>query len=141
MIIFQHIYLKTCMRLLMIFQNTQMASNVLGTWYSQISVKDTCDLRYFLMSTSSKTAYKGIRKVGTCNGSWECQNPYCGFIDMSVDNQPNRVDWLTVKGKKDMKIYSVSKHIAKRQGYGVNKLINYNPKTKIAIVFQIGTHK
>ena len=42
-------------------------------------VKDTRDLRYFVMSTSSKADYKGVRKVGTCHGSWECQNPHCGF--------------------------------------------------------------
>ena len=104
-------------------------------------VKDTHDLRYFIMSTSSKTSYKGVRKVGTCHGSWECQNPYYGFIDTSVDNQPNRVDWLTVKGKKDVKICSVCKHTAKRQGCRVRKLIDYNPKTKIAIVFHMGTWK
>ena len=51
-------------------------------------VKETYGLRFFIMSTSSKTSYKVVRKVGTCYGSWECQNPYCGFIDTSVDNQP-----------------------------------------------------
>ena len=76
-------------------------------------VKDTSDLRYFIMYTSFKTSYKGVRKVGTCHGSWECQNPYCGFIDTSVDNQPNRVDWLIVKGKKDVKICSICKHCKK----------------------------
>ena len=55
-------------------------------------VKDTCNLRYFVMSTSSKADYKGVRKVGTCHGSWQCQNPHCGFLDTSVDKQPNRID-------------------------------------------------
>ena len=104
-------------------------------------VKDAKDLRYLIMSTSLKTSYKGVRKVGTCHSSWKCQNPYCGFIDTPVDNQPNRVDWLTVKGKKDVKICSVCKHIAKRQGCRAHKLIDYNPKTKLAIVFHMGTHK
>ena len=58
-----------------------------------------------------------------------------------MDNQRNRADWLTVKGKKDVKICSVCKHIAKREGCGAHKLIDYNPKTKIAIVFHLGTHK
>ena len=40
-----------------------------------------------------------------------------------------------------MKICSVCKHIAKRQGCGAHKLIDYNLKTKIAIVFHMGTHK
>ena len=62
------------------------------------------------MSTSSKTSYKGVRKVGTCNGYWKCQNPNCGFFNTSVDNQPNRIDWLTVKGKKkDVKINILQK--------------------------------
>ena len=59
-------------------------------------VKDTHDLRYFVMSTSSKADYKGVTKVGTCHGSWECQNPHGGFLDTSVDKQPNRIDWITV---------------------------------------------
>ena len=91
-------------------------------------IKDTHDLRYFIMSTSSKMARKGIQKVGTCHGSWEFQNPYCGFVDTSHDNQPNRVDWLTVKGKKDVKLCSVCKHIAKRQGCQTHKLVEYSPK-------------
>ena len=101
-------------------------------------VKDTHDLRYFVMSTSSKADYKGVRKVGICHGSWECQNPHCRFLDTSVDKQPNRIDWITVKRKKDLKICSVCKHIVKRQGCGAHKLIDYNPKTKIAVVFHIG---
>ena len=72
-------------------------------------VKDTRDLRYFVMSTSSKVDYKGIRKVGTCHGSWECQNSHCRFLDTSVDKQPNRIDWITVKRKKISKyVQSVS---------------------------------
>ena len=105
------------------------------------NVKDTHDLRYFVMSTSSKAKYKDVRKVGTCHRSWECQNPYCRFMDTSVDKRPNRIDWITVKGKKDLKICSVYKHIAKRRGCGSCKLIDYNPKTKIAVVFHIGKHK
>ena len=91
------------------------------------------------MSTSSKT-YKGVGKVRTCHGSWEAKS-LLWLHYTSVDNQPNRVDWLMVKGKKDVKICSVCKHIAKRQGCGACKLINHNPKTKIAIVFHMGTHK
>ena len=72
-------------------------------------MKDTCDLRYFVMLTSSKAKYKGVRKVGTCHGSWEYQNPYCGFMDTSVDKQPSRINWITVKGKKISKyVQSVS---------------------------------
>ena len=104
-------------------------------------VKDTHDLRYFVMLTSSKADYKDVRKVGTCQESWECQNSYGRFMDTPVDKQSNRIDWITVKGKKDLKICSVCKCIAKRQGCGACKLIDYNPKTKIAVVFHIGKHK
>ena len=81
------------------------------------------DLRYFAMLTSSKADYKGVRKVGTCHGSWECQNPHCRFLDTSVDKQPNRIDWITIKEKEDLKICSVCKHIAKSKGCGACKLI------------------
>ena len=48
---------------------------------------DTADLRYFVMKTSSKIKYAGIRKGGICQGSWECPNPHCTFKALSVNNQ------------------------------------------------------
>ena len=65
---------------------------------------DTADLQYFDTKTSNKIKYAGIRKGGICQGSWECPNPHCIFKALSVNNQPNRVSWLNVKGYKNLKI-------------------------------------
>ena len=37
----------------------------------------TRDLHYFTMTSSSKAEYHGKWKIGTCQGSWVCQNTKC----------------------------------------------------------------
>ena len=39
------------------------------------------------MKTSSKTGLNGIRKVGTCKGSWQCVNTSCSFL--KTEKKPN----------------------------------------------------
>ena len=101
---------------------------------------DTADLCYFDMKTSSKIKYAGIRKGGICQGSWECPNPHCTFKALSVNNQPNRVSWLNVKGYKYLKICNSCQCMAKRQGCGARKFVDFNPRTNIALVYHMGTH-
>ena len=55
-----------------------------NTW-----TRKTSDLWYVKMVTSSKSGYHGYRKIGKCQGSWVCQNPYCSFKSTSFQNQPN----------------------------------------------------
>ena len=101
---------------------------------------DTADLWYFDMKTSSKIKYAGIRKGGICQRSWECPNPHCTFKALSVNNQPNRVSWLNVKGYKNLKICDSCQCMAKRQGCGTRKFVDFNPRTNIALVYHMGTH-
>ena len=42
--------------------------------------KKTSDRRWFYLRTSSKAGLNGIRKVGTCKGSWQCTNTSCSFL-------------------------------------------------------------
>ena len=42
--------------------------------------KKVQDRRWIYMRTSSKAGLNGIRKVGTCLGSWECVNDNCSFL-------------------------------------------------------------
>ena len=65
---------------------------------------DTADLWYFGLKTSSKRRYSGIQKGGIWQGSWECPKPRCTFKALSLNNQPNRVNWLNVKGYKNLQI-------------------------------------
>ena len=101
---------------------------------------DTADLCYFDMKTSSEIKYAGIRKGGICQGSWECPNPHCTFKALSVNNQPNRVSWLNVKGYKNLKICDSCRCMAKKQGCGARKFVDFNPQTNIALVYHMGTH-
>ena len=40
----------------------------------------TSDRRWFYMRTSTKSGFRGLRKVGTCLGSWSCLNDECSFL-------------------------------------------------------------
>ena len=43
-------------------------------------MKRVQDRRWFYMRTSSNNKIRGIRKVGTCQGSWECVNSLCSYL-------------------------------------------------------------
>ena len=49
--------------------------------------KKTSDRRWFYLRTSSKAGLNGIRKVGTCKGSWQCTNTSCSFL--KTENKTN----------------------------------------------------
>ena len=40
----------------------------------------TSDRRWFYIRTSTKSGFRGLRKVGTCLGSWSCLNDECSFL-------------------------------------------------------------
>ena len=101
----------------------------------------TSDLHYFTMTSSSKVGYHGKWKIGTCQGSWVCENKKCCFQSTSAENQPNRVNWKTVHGQKNLKMCSICEHIAECEGCGACKLVGFNPFTNIATVYHLGTHK
>ena len=94
---------------------------------------DTADLQYFDLKTSSKRRYSGIWKGGICQGSWECPNPHCTFKALSLNNQPNRVNWLNVKGYKNLKIFNSCRCVVQRRGCGARKFVDFNPQTNLAL--------
>ena len=75
-----------------LFKNVQpksvtfLSPNINGNkyWLVTCSEKDLMkkcqERRWFYMRTSSKKGLRGVRKVGTCMGSWECSNPSCSFL-------------------------------------------------------------
>ena len=100
---------------------------------------DTADLQYFDLKTSSKRRYSGIWKGGICQGSWECPNPHCTFKALSLNNQLNRVSWLNAKEYKNLKICNSCRCVAKRQGCGARKFVDFNLQTNLAHVYCMGT--
>ena len=102
--------------------------------------KKTSNLHYFKMVTNSKSGYHGYRKIGKCQGSWVCENPQCSFKCTSFNNQPNRINWKSVWGKKHLKVCEICDNIAVREGCGAWKLVDFNPKPNEALVYHLGTH-
>ena len=101
----------------------------------------TSDLCYFTMTSSSKSGYHGKWKIGTCQGSWVCENKKCCFQSTSAENQPNRVNWKMVIGQMNLKMCSICEHISECEGCGAHNLVDFNPFTKIATVYHLGIHK
>ena len=93
------------------------------------------------MTSSLKVGYHGKRKIGTCQGSWVCENKNCFFRSISAENQPNRVNWTTFQGQKNLKMCNICGHIVEPEGCRACKLVDFNPFTKIATVYHLGTHK
>ena len=86
------------------------------------------------MTSSSKAGYHGKMQIGTCQGSWVCENKNCFFRSTSAENQPNRVNWKTVQGQKNLKMCNICEHIVECESCGAHKLVDFNPFTKIASV-------
>ena len=65
-----------------------LPNNINGNVYYKVKctiknyTKKTADHRWFNMRTSSRKGLgrKGVRKVGTCKGSWQCTNTTCSFF-------------------------------------------------------------
>ena len=71
--------------------------------------KKTADRRWFCMRTTTKSGFRGIRKVGTCLGSYECVNKECSYL--STEGKPN---WWHSEYKGGSKVcYSCGRYAVK----------------------------
>ena len=98
--------------------------------------KKTGDRRWFYMRTSSKSGFRGIVKVGTCLGSWECTNKNCSFL--STEGKPNWWHWEYKGGAKacySCGLYAVQVHC------GARKYVQHGRNADYATVFHLGKHK
>ena len=105
------------------------------TWQRQ-----TSDKRYFLMQTSSQSNYSGIREGGVCQGSWICPNITCPFKQTSFENQPNCINFWSMRGNRSVKMCQICDTIGIREGCGAWKLLEYSKSDNIATVYHIGKH-
>ena len=101
--------------------------------------KVTCDLRHFQMLTSSREGFVGERRIGTCQGSFVC-NEQCPFVHTSRDSVPNKVSWRFMQVKRNIRICNICDQVAQHEGYGACKLIEYDNKTQPATVYHLGNH-
>ena len=69
--------------------------------------KVTRDLRHFNMVTSSREGFNGERRIGTCQGSFICNNDQCPFVLTSHNAAPNRVSWRYVRGRRTLRVCNI----------------------------------
>ena len=100
--------------------------------------KKTSDRRWFNMRTSSRKALgrNGIRKVGTCKGSWRCTNTTCSFLQK--EKKPNHWHFEYRGGSKVC--YSCGLY-ADQVPCGARKLIEIAYGAEYATVQHIGNHQ
>ena len=86
----------------------------------------TSDRRHFRMLTSSRKGFMGERCIGTCKGSFVCNNKACPFIRTSQFQQPNKVSWRNIRGNLNFKVCAICDHVAQCIYCGAKKLVEYD---------------
>ena len=88
------------------------------------------------MRTSSKKGLVGYRRVGTCNGSWECVNESCSYLS----TEGKRNNWHFEFRNSTRCCYSCGT-FASQVPCGARKLVQFSLGSEIAQVYHIGSHK
>ena len=97
--------------------------------------KKTNDRHWFYMRTSSRTGLHGIRKVGSCKGSWQCVNTSCSFL--KTEKKPN---WWHFEYRGGTRSCYSCGTFAQQIPCGARKLIQISYIGEYAEVFHIGEH-
>ena len=93
------------------------------------------DGRYFAMHTSKRKGFRGVRKVGTCKGNFECGNSACSFYIES--GKRNSHQFTTIGANK---FCFTCNSMATRRKCSAIKCIEYNKAAHILEVFHLGEH-
>ena len=93
------------------------------------------------MVTSSQEGFNGERRIGTCQGSFICNNDQCPFVLTSHNAAPNRVSWRYVRGRRTLRVCNICDQVAQREGCGARKVIEYDYGTHMATVYHLGDHR
>ena len=87
------------------------------------------------MRTSSKSGFRGIRKVGTCLGSWSCCNDECSFL--KTEKVRNTCHFIYKAGSR--MCYSCGQFAAQAP-CGARKLIQHSFGSDHTYVYHFGYH-
>ena len=98
-------------------------------------LKRTSDRRHFYMRTTSKTGFRGIRKVGTCLGSWSCENKECSFLKTKKVKNTSHFE-----NQAGLKVCYSCGQFAGRSDCGARKLVQYSFGSDHALVYSFGYH-
>ena len=78
---------------------------------------------------------RGVRKVGTCMGSWECSNPSCSFL--STEGKKN---WWHFEYRNGTRVCYSCGVYANQVPCGARQMIQFCYGSERAHVYHIGTH-
>jgi hypothetical protein len=101
------------------------------------------DGRHFEMKSSKRVGLeRGKRKVGTCNGSYSCENQKCSFLESSGNKNCSNFQNVNSRANKGPKM-----HVCFSCGFPAThvpckakKVTEYNDMTGKLNVFHLGTH-
>ena len=93
------------------------------------------DGRYFLMYFSSRKGFRGMRRVGKCRGSFQCNNDNCPLYLES--RKRNQHQFTTIA--RDKFCYSCN-CLVDRIPCGALKLIEFNMQNRLLEVYHFGNH-
>ena len=109
----------------------------LGNVQAKNCWKVASDLRHFKMNTTRRKGLKGKIKIGTCAGSYECQNDNCPFRNTNPERKRNQANWQYIGGRK------VCKHCGVWGTPGdcnARAMVEYNSELKEVTVYHLGKH-
>ena len=113
-----------------------------GTQYYMIEVPEDqffCDKykdgRYFLLNTSRRKGFRGVRRVGKCRGNFICGNDECPFFRQ--ESTRNRSQFRTLR---DQKFCFSCNTLAHRSPCGAVKMIEYDLQRRILSIYHHGQH-
>ena len=118
-----------------------LPQNIDGNKYYKVKctvknyAKKTSDRRWFYMRTSSRTGLHGIRKIGSCRGSWQCINTSCSFL--KTEGKPN---WWHFEYRGGSRACYSCGTFAQQVPCGARKLIQISYTGEYAEVYHIGEH-
>lgn len=92
------------------------------------------DGRFFTLNTSRRKGFRGSRRIGKCNGNFECKNEECPMIKNGI---PNCHQFKTVGS---MKFCFSCDTLAERKPCNAVKCVEYSDSSKLLTVYHSGEH-
>ena len=99
--------------------------------------KLTYDHRYFSYSGSSSAGSTTKRRIGHCQGHFECPNDNCTKLKLSMSGKRNTTKFKFVKGVRTC--FSCSEPMV-RKHCGAKKMISVDPVKEEVLCYHLGSH-
>ena len=93
------------------------------------------------MTRTSHEGFSGEWQIGLCYRSYVCSNEKYPFVLTLKNHVPNRVNWRTPHGQRNVKICCICIETANREGCGAYKMVVFDDTTNTALVYHLGHHK